>query len=172
MSPFGCHGARGSYRVSDPNASSPRGKPNSVEEADGTADNGSGVERGESSCMSTSELAEAETSVCERCEEMFPEAELTCIDLGAPGPGASAELRVCEACLDNFAQCYRCRLWFARRKLNGLYDEMVDELYSPEALADLNEDGHIPERVCYGCEWKWLREHPPESPQASAGTHD
>ena len=138
--------------------------------------NDNGVERDGASCMSmiTSELAETETSLCERCEEMFPLAELSYIELGAPaaGPSTSAELRVCEDCLHNFAQCYRCQLWFAARKLNGLYDEMVDELYSPEELAYLDEHGFgIPEVVCYACEWAWLREHP-EPPLASAGTDD
>lgn len=120
--------------------------------------------------MSTSELAETETSLCERCEEMFPSAELSYIELGAPGPSASAELRVCEECLHNFAQCYRCQLWFAARKLNGLYDEMVDELYNPEELAELDELGGIPEVVCSGCELAWDRVHSLEAPQASAGT--
>ena len=120
--------------------------------------------------MSTSNLDETETSLCEHCDEMFPLAELTDIDLGAPSPGASAELRVCEDCLEmHYAQCYSCLLWFPARWLDGLWDGMVDEIYTPEQLANLNEHGHIPEVVCGDCESAWLREHPPESRQASAG---
>jgi hypothetical protein len=120
--------------------------------------NGNGVERDGSSCMSTSELAETETSLCERCEEMFPLAELTDIELGAPDPGAPAHLRLCEECLHDFGQCYRCRLWFAARKLNGLYEEMVADLYNPEELAAiLDEHGSIPEVICFGCELEYER---------------
>jgi hypothetical protein len=122
--------------------------------------------------MSTAEPAETETSLCERCDGLFPLAELSYIELGAPDPSFSTELRVCADCLDNYAQCYRCQLWYAARKLNGLYDEMVDELYNPEELADLDEHGFgIPEVVCSGCEVEWEREHP-EPPLASAGTDD
>jgi hypothetical protein len=63
------------------------------------------------------------------------------------------------------------RLWFAARKLNGLYDEMVAELDEPEEFATiLDEYGRIPEVICQRCQDEYERAESLGSAEPSAGT--
>ena len=61
-------------------------------------------------------------------------------------------LQRCQGCLGEYGQCYRCGRWFIARKLNGLGDEMLAEVFTGCMVADLLEHDGAPEVVCSGCE--------------------
>jgi len=99
-----------------------------------------------------------DTSRCDHCHGIFPSDELTEIEYC--GGDGDEVLEVCEGCLFEYGQCYRCGRWFMARKLNGLSEEMLAELYDESTVAAFLEDGDVPEVVCLGCEAEFDRYGP------------
>jgi hypothetical protein len=92
---------------------------------------------------------------CDDCNALLPEEKLTSIEYG--GDEDDTDLSLCERCLDSYAQCYGCGLWFWAGKLSALSDDMLARLYDADTIEAFAGNGGFPELVCSDCQDEFKR---------------